>query len=992
MSGNDFNYQSSKRNQDRGFDLHQKMPANDAEITNDATTRRFDNDNEQDGLYGRNQRQSSSRQHRKFQNASSASVDSRRSSRQRRPQSTASSRRLTIRRANAGGCSSSAGRSIASTLSQPPPQPAVVHVVCAIGENLARETCVASLDSGTPISLQVTKQGNGQTYAETLAYLEILKPHEILLNEGRRHSPLARKILDLYSSSQDGEGVCETTATATTTVVKFIPRICFDQTKGAELLRRLARKETYDALLVDEYILLSSAYAVLHYSQRTLGVGFSKHCLDIVINSGGRNRMAMDRSSLLQLELLTNAKTGKARDSLISTIDCTKTTVGSRLLRTNLMAPPSRMDTINARLDLVDTFLQSEDFFYAVLEHLQNLPAVDKMLTNVALIPRNPNDSSIKNKKNYTMNARLASKGIAALVYIKSTLTSIPLLTQVLQEHLEELDSDHPPEHDGVSAITGRSSLLIGLGGGQVSTAPPKRHHLLRAITFALSQPELTHVCDTIAQVFTDSTSFSRNANAMQHQECFALKSAEDGMMDVLRKAFLLNVDDIYKKADEYAEVHGFHVAVKYTTARGYYLSIPGDVASTLPDVFIQPTMRGKYIHCTTEEVQSLNIRSQDNVNDLLLMTRDRIQGVLEVARDNYDALAALSDAVALLDLCHSFADKVTLCQLPWCRPVLHHDSSEDDEEDETTKDGESSNNGESGIIIRNGRFGIEATDSYTSDDGPNEIVPNDTYATGTKRFTVISGINGSGKSTYLKQIAIIVLLAHCGSYVPAEYASIPVRSQTPSSTALCTKLPANTCSTLLQIRNRLFARMGTSDDQGEWCCNFPRIRPARKLTASCSSENNISSFMLEMKETSFICNNANRGSLVLLDELGRATSNEDGIAIAWAVSEYLIAKKAMTFFVSHYPQICRLEKIYPVVQNHHLAASVVTDDSSNSITYTHKVATGACSVSAEYGVEMANSCGWPAGVVQEVSEEKGKLYVSPFNSFPYHASKGQRN
>ncbi|KAL3944879.1 MAG: hypothetical protein SGBAC_001022 [Bacillariaceae sp.] len=922
---------------------HNNLDANDNHATAkdmlNQDSHQLQKQGESSGLYGDNLQNKfqSSRQHRRFPNSSSVSVaPSTRSTAaaaaagsRHRPRSTAS-RRMMIRRA-----SSTAGRSIASSSNtntnistststfpqQPPP---TVHIVCAIGENLARETCVASLDAGTPVSLQVTKQGNGQTYAETLAYLEILQPHEILLNEGRKHSPLARKILTLYSKNglvQQQQEDASAESTTSPTVVKLIPRVCFDQTKGAELLRRLARKETYDALIVDEYILLSSAYAVLHYTQRTLGVGISKNCLDIIINSGGKNRMAIDRSSLLQLELLTNAKTGKAKDSLISTIDCTKTTVGSRLLRTNLMAPPSRIDTIHARLDLVDSFLQTEDFFYAVLEHLQNLPAVDKMLTNVAVVPKNPSERSSKHK-NSTMNARLASKGIAALVYIKSTLTSIPLLKQVLQEHLDELDhsEEDKTQGGGVSAITGRSSLLIGLGGGEASTAPPNRHHLLRAITFALSQPELTHVCDTISEVFTDSTSYSRNANAMQHQECFALKSSEDGMMDILRKNFLSNVDDIYKKADEYAEVHGFHVAVKYTTVRGYYLSLPGDVASTLPDVFIQPTMRGKYIHCTSEEVQSLNTRSQDNVNDLLLMTRDRIQGVLEVARDHYDALASLSDAVALLDLCHSFADKVALCQLPWSRPVLHNDSS--NEEDSTTEEEEQSSNDSSGIIIRNGRFGIETINSCTSDDGdPTKIVPNDTYATGKKRFTVISGINGSGKSTYLKQIAIIVLLAHCGSYVPAEFASIP-------------------------IRNRLFARMGTSDDQ----------------------ENNISSFMLEMKETAFICNNASRGSLVLLDELGRATSNEDGIAIAWAVSEFLIAKKAMTFFVSHYPQICRLDQIYPVVQNHHLAASVLAD-SSNSITYTHKVTTGPCSVSAEYGVEMANSCGWPVDVVEDARE-----------------------
>ena len=90
------------------------------------------------------------------------------------------------------------------------------------------------------------------------------------------------------------------------------------------MLRRLAREDTYDPSLVEEYILLSSSHAVLHYTQQTLGASFSRKCLDVCVNAGGKNRMAIDRSTLLQLELLTNAKTGKAKNSLISTIDCTK--------------------------------------------------------------------------------------------------------------------------------------------------------------------------------------------------------------------------------------------------------------------------------------------------------------------------------------------------------------------------------------------------------------------------------------------------------------------------------------------------------------------------------------------------------------------------------------------------------------------------------------------------------------------------------------------
>jgi DNA mismatch repair protein MSH4 len=700
--------------------------------------------------------------------------------------SVASSKNPYGRLKRSSGLASRAGSTVRSRANPPLPT-AAVHIICAIGENLARETCIASLDAGTPVSLQVTKQGNGQTYAETLAYLEILRPDEVLLNEGRRNSHLARKVLQLYGGDRgplpqddrskndsQNEDASVTGPCKTSTVVKFIPRSCFDQTKGAELLRRVARDETYDASVVEEYILLSSAHAVLHYTQQSLGATFSRNCLDLTINSGGNNRMVIDRSTLLQLELLTNAKTGKTRNSLIATIDCTKTTVGSRLLRTNLMAPPCRLDTINARLDLVDTFLADEEFFYTVLEHLQKLPDVDKMLTNVAIVPRKARSEKTGAGEAPVVTERMASKGISALVCIKSTLTALPAFAMSLHDQLSQIESEEGNANttghaDVVSATTDRSSLLIGLGGGPPSTKAPQRHHLLRAIIHAMRQPALSEIVEAVSEIFTESTSFSRNANAMRHQECFALKSA-DGMMDILRKAFLANVDDIYKKADEYAETHGIHVSVRYSSSRGYYLSVPGETASTLPQEFIQPAKSGNCIHCTTEEVQSLNTRAQDNVQDLLLMTYEKIREVLDVARSKYDALASLSDAVALLDLCHSFADNVTLSKLPWCRPVVSGGA------DESLQSQNSDSDDSGKIAIRNGRYGIDLTDAgLASADGPGEVIPNDTYATNAKNFTVISGINGSGKSTYLKQVAIIVLLAHCGSYVPAEQASIPV-------------------------------------------------------------------------------------------------------------------------------------------------------------------------------------------------------------------------
>jgi len=187
----------------------------------------------------------------------------------------------------------------------------------------------------------------------------------------------------------------------------------------------------------------------------------------------------------------------------------------------------------------------------------------------------------------------------------------------------------------------------------------------------------------------------------------------------------------------------------------------------------------------------------------------------------------------------------------------------------------------------------------------------------------------GSGKTTYLKTVATITILAHCGSYVPAEQATIP-------------------------MRDRLCCRLGNTDDQ----------------------EHNISTFMLEMKETAFVCNNATSQSLVLVDELGRATSNEDGVAIAWAMSEYLLKKRAMTFFVTHYPQLACLAGIYPSVQNVHTEASVSrgSANSSGEISYTHRVKTGACTVSTDYGVELAAACGWPSEVVDDARKVEGAI------------------
>lgn len=699
------------------------------------------------------------------------------------------------------------------------------HIVTAICENQSRETCLATIDASlggnSGMELQITKTGNGQTtYNETLNLLKFLKPDEILLNEGRRNSHLAKKIMEFFDTSNKNGGCVDQTNAYMTpannnngmleeemeeeeeeTVVKFLPRHYFDQTRGAELLQKVIREESHDPSSLEEYIILASSHALLQYIQLCLGVSFHRHSLYLSIDSGGVYRMSIDRNTIQHLELLCNAKTGKLRHSLLGTIGLhTKTSVGQRLLRTNLIAPPIKLQTIEARLDLVQTLLEDEEFFYSVLEHLETLPDIHKMLAHLALVPSKYSffTTGAQKKKSQGgagggnngerpfVTARIASKGISALVCIKSILSAIPSFAQVIEDKLHNLDMideqqqrtrqnqqqqqesivgktphqyhQNSPLHPyktpitRITELTGRYSSSVQrtreattTPSSSSATTRKQKNQLLHAILIALKQPALTQILDKVKDIFTESTQYSKNSHAMRHQECFALKPNTDGMMDVLRKAFLANIDDIYKCADSYAEKFGIPlVQVKYNTKRGHYLSIPINLANELPPVFIQPVKSGKFIHCTTEEVHSLNLRAQENVQDLLIMTHTRIQEVMEVARSRYDCLASLSDAIALLDMCHCFADNVVSSRLPWSRPIVTDNGME--------------GGGSGALSIRNGRYAIDVSStglvsspfSNNNNEGKrgrgrggenqSHYIPNDAYATSVQNFTIITG------------------------------------------------------------------------------------------------------------------------------------------------------------------------------------------------------------------------------------------------------------
>lgn len=203
------------------------------------------------------------------------------------------------------------------------------------------------------------------------------------------------------------------------------------------------------------------------------------------------------------------------------------------------------------------------------------------------------------------------------------------------------------------------------------------------------------------------------------------------------------------------------------------------------------------------------------------------------------------------------------------------------------------------------------------------KYVPNDVYATQQSRFQIITGCNMSGKSTYIRSIALLCIMAQIGSFVPATFASFPILHQ-------------------------LFARLGMDD----------------------SIETNVSTSAAEMREISFILRNIDKRSLTIIDELGRGTSTRDGLAIALAIAEALVQSRALVWFATHFKDIATIMAERNGVVSLHLQVEI---SNSDRMTMLYKVAEGAVQ-NTHYGLALARVVPLPAGVVERAAEVAGNL------------------
>jgi DNA mismatch repair protein MutS len=355
---------------------------------------------------------------------------------------------------------------------------------------------------------------------------------------------------------------------------------------------------------------------------------------------------------------------------------------------------------------------------------------------------------------------------------------------------------------------------------------------------------------------------------------------------------------------------------VKFNNVFGYFIEVSKANAKSVPDNYERRQTLTNAERYTTPELKEYEAKVLGADERIAEIEQELFASIREAVAVETRRVQSVAQALSTLDVLLSLAE--VAARRNYTRPLL----TEDDE-----------------IYIRTGRHPV-------IESSGERFIPNDVYLNNsTDRVLIITGPNMGGKSVYLRQTALISILAQIGSFVPADEARI-------------------------SIVDRIFTRVGASD-------SLARGR---------------STFMVEMTETANILNTATPRSLVLLDEVGRGTSTFDGLSLAWAITEFLHDNPqhaAKTLFATHYHEMTELAKLLPGVRNYQMAAK----ESNGTIVFLRRVVEG--SASKSYGIEVARLAGLPRSVIERAREillnlEANELDVTGRPKFARHLPGGK--
>lgn len=405
---------------------------------------------------------------------------------------------------------------------------------------------------------------------------------------------------------------------------------------------------------------------------------------------------------------------------------------------------------------------------------------------------------------------------------------------------------------------------------------------------------EIRSLCDTeniepvqqlINEVINEDTTYASQPLDLRNQRTYAVRSGVNGLLDVARQTYKESMTDALQHITDLTEEHDLPLQTKFDNVRQFYLKLRAEELQqrNLPPVFINVFRKKDIIECQTLDLLKRNQKISDAHTEVILMSDKAVQELIANVREHMGSLFRICEGIAMLDMIASFAQLVT--SQDYTRPQLGD-----------------------ALAIKAGRHPIREKIQET------KFIPNDVYATQQKRFQIITGCNMSGKSTYIRSIALMTVMAQIGSFVPAQYASFPIIRQ-------------------------LFARVSMDDN----------------------IEANVSTFAAEMRETAFILRNIDSQSMAIVDELGRGTSTRDGLAIAIAIAEALVDSRALVWFATHFRDLAKILAERNGVVNLHLA---VDNSDADRMEMLYRVSADAVQ-EEHYGLKLAKVIPLPADVIE---------------------------
>ena len=631
----------------------------------------------------------------------------------------------------------------------------------------------------------------------------------------------------------------------------------------------------------DSPLAQSSCAALIHYARQTQ----QRHVPQVnqLIVEYSDDYLIIDANSQQNLELFTPVSSNGT--SLISVLNHCQTPMGRRLLMQQMKRPLRQHTRINLRLDAITSLLQTDNNFG---ENKQ----VNENLEKHSLV------SSLRE----TLNA------IGDIERISSRIG----LMSAKPRDLRKLA-------DGIASSAQLNTLLInaGISHEQAGLLPMLMQQL----------PAQLPAVQSVAELIERSIIVEPPAHIRDGGMLAAGYDAEFDRLTHLHDNIQVTLDEMVERARQESQLPSLKVG--FNKVSGFYFELPKMQAKNAPTHFIRrQTLKSseRFITDKLKEVETEYLSAQS-----LALTREKqlYHELLTELSNHLAELQQLSAAVAQIDVLSNWAQLATIYN--WQRPVMSNDSKEDSGLKNSHLKNGLNNNNQTSIDIKAGRHVVvEAalnpvhTHNNTPAKHSSHFVAND-CALGSdenpERLLMITGPNMGGKSTYMRQTALIVLLAHCGSFVPAARAHIG-------------------------DIDRIFTRIGSADD----------------LAGGKST------FMVEMIETANILNQATNKSLVLMDEVGRGTATTDGLAIAHACVNRLVEIGCLTLFATHYFELTKLaenniennDNRHASIRNVHVAASEI----DGQLLLLHQIKDGAASSS--FGLHVAKMAGIPTQVLDD--------------------------